>query len=587
MSVTAPQTYAQIDAHCKQLHDTYNPKGLCTRTFANHHTNEPAPGGRQVSVLKIGKGAGPDRPVAVILGGLHARELAPPDAIMSFVDALLAAYVAGTPMTYPVLTVENDAGDISNLPSATIPIGDVRAIIDRVDTYFIPLVNPDGREFDLAHLGTLTDDHGNLTPGWRKNRRPNAAGGDAIGVDLNRNFPIIWDFDSYYDMVVYRSVYTGGDPASKTTTDDTFRGPSAGSEPETQNVKELVDGQPVRLFIDVHSYGRHVLWDWGIEDNGTDPKQSFLNAGLNGTRDGLAPGDSHLPSGHTNYNEFVPEPQPGFRQNLVHLAEVMRDAILAASGNDAQSRYIAHNSSDLYRPTNGGPTSGASDDYAFSTQVTWNGTEAIAGPRAPIFSYTLEVGHTREGGFHPSYVSTDSAGHPNRRVFPKIEREVHFALSSALVWLGRFRAPVTPPPPPPAPPQKTGGSSSICSCSVALDTARWRPVLVFLRCARDDDLGATPAGRAFAARVQAVYAHVSPPLARAMSASAPVRGVVRWAIVLPLAGLVAASRTAVAPVRRDEPRVALLCGVLTVSATAYAAAAAAAVATLVRMVLGS
>src|SRR6266436_6146532 len=40
----------------------------------------------------------------LVLGGVHARELAPPDALVSFVEKLTAAYAAGGGVTYPAWT---------------------------------------------------------------------------------------------------------------------------------------------------------------------------------------------------------------------------------------------------------------------------------------------------------------------------------------------------------------------------------------------------------------------------------------------------------------------------------------------------
>ena len=51
---------------------------------------DPTPEGRRVKLLEIGKG---DIPV-LIVGGIHAREWAPPDAILEFAKKILAAYKA-------------------------------------------------------------------------------------------------------------------------------------------------------------------------------------------------------------------------------------------------------------------------------------------------------------------------------------------------------------------------------------------------------------------------------------------------------------------------------------------------------------
>ena len=60
----------------------------------------------------------------------------------------------------------------------------ISAELDSRDIWIIPMVNPDGSEFDIS-TGTYQF--------WRKNRRDNKDG--TFGVDLNRNLPAS-DFDA-------------------------------------------------------------------------------------------------------------------------------------------------------------------------------------------------------------------------------------------------------------------------------------------------------------------------------------------------------------------------------------------------------
>ena len=48
--------------------------------------------------------------------------------------------------------------------------------VDAMELWFVPMVNPDGYEFSR-----------NADPDWRKNRSVHHP--DAVGVDLNRNYP--------------------------------------------------------------------------------------------------------------------------------------------------------------------------------------------------------------------------------------------------------------------------------------------------------------------------------------------------------------------------------------------------------------
>ena len=93
---------------------------------------------------------------------------------------------------------------------------DVTDILDHRELTFVPVVNPDGYFYNES-----TDPNGGGM--WRKNRRKNADG--SFGVDLNRNYGYKWGTDN-----------TG---SSATPSFDTYRGPSAFSEPETIALRDL------------------------------------------------------------------------------------------------------------------------------------------------------------------------------------------------------------------------------------------------------------------------------------------------------------------------------------------------------------
>lgn len=76
---------------------------------------------------------------------------------------------------------------------------------------------------------------------WRKNRRNN---GGSYGVDNNRNMPFGW---------------TGWSCSGSTTgSSETYRGPNAGSEPETQTVMALMRDRNPAKVLDIHSAARDV-----------------------------------------------------------------------------------------------------------------------------------------------------------------------------------------------------------------------------------------------------------------------------------------------------------------------------------------
>lgn len=108
------------------------------------------------------------------------------------------------------------------------------------DVYFIPMVNPDGAEFDVS---------GDRYHMHRKNMRRNADG--STGVDLNRNYAFRF----------------GGDGASSDPRDDTYHGPEAFSEPETRAVRDFVRGRPnLTTLLSYHTFSELVLYPWGGAD---------------------------------------------------------------------------------------------------------------------------------------------------------------------------------------------------------------------------------------------------------------------------------------------------------------------------------
>ncbi|MBI4387219.1 MAG: zinc carboxypeptidase [Elusimicrobia bacterium] len=124
---------------------------------------------------------------------------------------------------------------------------EVHKLLEARDIFIIPLVNPDGAAYDIHD-----EDAKRLSRGkkeyrmHRKNLRRNANG--SIGVDLNRNYGFHW----------------GEGGASPNPGDDTFRGPSAFSEPETQAVKKLVESRDnIRVLLSYHTFSELILYPWG------------------------------------------------------------------------------------------------------------------------------------------------------------------------------------------------------------------------------------------------------------------------------------------------------------------------------------
>ncbi len=115
----------------------------------------------------------------------------------------------------------------------------VQFIVDNRGLYFVPVVNPDGYEYNRA----IAPDGGGL---WRKNRKDNETGGDCYGVDLNRNYAFKYDNDANC---------SSNDPCGQT-----YSGIGAFSELETQAVRDLLAQiQPQTAFSMHSTFGTYLM----------------------------------------------------------------------------------------------------------------------------------------------------------------------------------------------------------------------------------------------------------------------------------------------------------------------------------------
>ncbi len=118
---------------------------------------------------------------------------------------------------------------------------ELRYLVDNTELYFIPCLNPDGYIYNQ----TTNPDGGGF---WRKNRRDNGDG--FYGVDLNRNYGYNWG---------------PGGGSSGTTSSETYRGPEAFSEPETQMAKEFIEAHNFEIVLNCHTSGNKLVHPWGYE----------------------------------------------------------------------------------------------------------------------------------------------------------------------------------------------------------------------------------------------------------------------------------------------------------------------------------
>ncbi len=188
-------------------------------------------GGEDLRVLRLRNAAiDGDKPKLFIMSSVHAREYTPAELGLRFAEWLLTNYGIDPDATW---------------------------LLDHQELHLLVHANPDGRKRAEGGLS------------WRKNTNTSYCGAtsNSRGADLNRNWPFKW---------AAVPADGGSSPAPCSLT---YRGPVAGSEPETQSTVAYVrsifpdrrgplDSDPADtdtqgLFFDIHSYSQLVLWPWG------------------------------------------------------------------------------------------------------------------------------------------------------------------------------------------------------------------------------------------------------------------------------------------------------------------------------------
>ena len=155
-------------------------------------------GGRKIYAIKISDNVAQeeDEPVFLIVAGYHGNEIGGPVVALDAMSRLTEGYGADATISH---------------------------LVDEYEIWIAPVWNVDGY------------------PETRKNRRP---GGN---VDLNRNYPFLWDSEC---------------SGSTNTSSGSYKGPSAGSEPETQTMMAFSEDQRFTKILDFHTSGRIIVYGY-------------------------------------------------------------------------------------------------------------------------------------------------------------------------------------------------------------------------------------------------------------------------------------------------------------------------------------
>jgi murein tripeptide amidase MpaA len=284
-------------------------------------------GGYDMMVLRLTNTSivGP-KPKIFITSSIHAREYTPAELITRLAEFLVESYGIDADSTW---------------------------MLDYHEVHMMLHANPDGRK--KAETGLL----------WRKNTNQNYCSptSNNRGADLNRNFQFAWNC-------------CGGSSGFECF--ETYRGPYAASEPETQAIQDYIFDQfpdqrgpslndpapddATGIYLDIHSSGRLLLWPWGFTSNpapngiqlqrlgrklaffnGHWPQQSIGLYKTDGTTDAFGYGELGLASfvyelGTTFFepctyfeNTLIPDNIP----SLIYAIKVARTPYMTPAGPDA------------------------------------------------------------------------------------------------------------------------------------------------------------------------------------------------------------------------------------------------------------
>lgn len=308
---------------------------------------------RTISCLRIGSNASGAVDGALFIFGQHAREWVPPEIAMNLMADLIDAYAGSHSLTYG---------------GKTYTAAQVQEIVDHINIFIVPCVNPDGRFFTQS----VDDEFHRM---WRRNRNTSYhANPNCQGVDLNRNYDFVFDLAKYFDI-------TDPDVTGHTSDDpchfqQIYHGPAPFSEPETRNVRWLLDTYPrIRWFIDIHGFRSEIYHPFGDDENqSTDAAMNWRNPAFDHQRGGEADA----------YREYI---SAGDLATHVLLATRLREGIQPVRGFS----YLVTQTFALY------PVSGSSTDYAWSRHLD-NPTK----PR--VESFAIEVAGS---GFQPPLAEKD------------------------------------------------------------------------------------------------------------------------------------------------------------------------------------
>ncbi len=211
-------TYSEALAIIDSLHNKY-PNIVSEKKILPNDKSDTTWDGNYVYAVKISDNVNSDEdePEVLFTGLHHAREPISVSIMVEGIRMFAEKYGKDPLITY---------------------------LVNNREIWVIPMLNPDGYLYNEKK-------HPNGGGMQRKNRRQGSGDEDKQGVDINRNYPYKWALDDQG---------SSPDPDNQT-----YRGPSAGSEPETQSIIKLCKNHHFVTALNFHSYSRLFLYPWGYQ----------------------------------------------------------------------------------------------------------------------------------------------------------------------------------------------------------------------------------------------------------------------------------------------------------------------------------
>lgn len=225
-------TYAEVDAALDAVvADFGQGGGAIVKRYVIGQSFE----GRKIWALKISDNVATDEDEPEVLSesGMHAREHITVEMALYMIELLTEKYGQGTALGQRVTD-----------------------IVDSREIWIIPLLNPDGAEYNISD---------GIFHGWRKNRQTNP-GSDKIGIDLNRNWSYMWNCCGG----------SGANPKSAR-----YRGQYPFEAVENVVLRDFILGrrvggeQQIKIVFNWHSYGEFIMWPYGFTKEDVPPQMTL------------------------------------------------------------------------------------------------------------------------------------------------------------------------------------------------------------------------------------------------------------------------------------------------------------------------